>query len=38
MIAEHRGDRTTARAEYEAALRLDPEMAQAKDALKRLKD
>ena len=38
MIAEHRGDRTAARVEYEAALRLDPELAQAKEALKRLRE
>lgn len=37
QIAEKRGDRTTARQEYETATRLDPNLRQAKEALSRLK-
>ena len=36
QIAERRGDKPTARREYEAALRLDPELAGAKESLQKL--
>jgi tetratricopeptide (TPR) repeat protein len=36
-ILHHRGDPAGARREYEAALRLDPDFQQAKDALRRLR-
>jgi hypothetical protein len=36
-ILRHRGDVAGARREYEAALRLDPDFQQAKDALRRLR-
>jgi tetratricopeptide (TPR) repeat protein len=37
MIFEAKGDRTTARAEYQTALRLDPKLAGAKASLDKLK-
>lgn len=37
MVAEHRGNKIAARTEYETAIRLDPKLTQAKDALKKLR-
>jgi Tfp pilus assembly protein PilF len=37
MIHEHRGDRARARAEFEAAVRLDPKQEDARKALDRVR-
>ena len=38
LIYEHKGDKESAKKEYEAALKLDPDYKAAKDALEKLKE